>query len=783
MDIVALIFPLLRRRSALVASLALAALGLAPSAEAQTAPAPEAPQAPQSSPVAVTAGRSEKTHYRIPKISKPIKIDGVLDDEAWREALTINVNNEFDPGRNVQAPVTTIAYLAYDEDNLYAGFRANDPDPASIRANLTDRDGALKDDFVGLILDTFNDERRGYELFVNPLGVQMDLALNELADPEEDSAWDAIWDSAGRIDEQGYVVEMAVPFTSLRFQRNAGEQTWGVGPFRSHKRSLRHQIASTYMNPDDDCFVCQAPKLTGFEGVKPGRNLELDPTLTGQRTDRLDEFPDGSFEEGDEKADLGLTARWGITPNMTLSGAINPDFSQVEADAVEFDVNTQFALFFPEKRPFFLEGADFFQTPFSVVYTRTVADPRWGAKLTGKEGKNAVGFFVAEDDQTNLLLPGDQFSRTAFLDDLRTTDAVMRYRRDLGSASNLGALVTHREGGDYLNSVAGIDGRWQPNASDVVNFHALGSRTEYPNGFATDFGLPLGLLEGEALRVGYDHGSRNWNWYAAWEDVDDEFRADLGFMPQVGYETSIAGLERIWWSKERNSWYNNITVGGDWDQTDAENGTVLEREFETWVRFRGPLQSTFMVDTGWRDRFWNGRTFDERFTHYFVELRPTGNLGVSLDATVGDTIDFDHTRPGDLLRIRPTVSYNFGRHLFASLDHDLQRVDVEGGELLELNVSQLRTVYQLNIRTFVRAIFQYTDLEINRALFTAADVPADDEHLFTQLLFSYKLNPTTVLFLGYSDNQFGGVDTTGRVTDLTRSDRTFFFKVGYALVL
>ena len=739
--------------------------------------------APTRAQEAAPTERPAKPEYRIPKISTPIKVDGVLDDPAWNEALKIDVNNEFNPGRNVQAPVTTIAYLAYDEDNLYAGFRANAPDPEAIRANLTDRDAAFKDDFVGLILDTFNDERRGYELFVNPLGVQMDLALNEMTEPEEDAAWDAIWASAGRIDEQGYVVEMAVPFSSLRFQRSAGEQTWGIGPYRAHARSLRHQIAATYMAPDDNCFVCQAPKVTGFEGIKPGRNLELDPTLTGQRTDRRSNFPDGGIEDGDEKGDLGLTARWGITPNLTLSGAINPDFSQVEADAVELDVNTQFALFFPEKRPFFLEGADFFQTPFSAVYTRTVADPRWGAKLTGKEGKNAIGFFVAEDNRTNLLLPGDQFSRTTFLRDLQTTDAALRYRRDLGTGSTLGALVTHREGGDYLNSVAGIDGRWRPRASDVVTVQALSSRTEYPGGFATDFGLPLGRLEGSALSVGYDHTDRNWNWYGRWEEVDDEFRADLGFIPQVGYEFSLAGLERTWWAKEQGGWYSNISAGADWNQTDSENGTVLEREAEAWLRLRGPLQSTYLIDRGWRDRFWNGVTFDEQFTHYQVDLRPTGNLGLALNVTVADTIDFDHTRPGDLLRVRPSVSYNFGRHLQMALDHDLQRVDVKGGELLELNISQLRTVYQLNIRTFVRAIFQYTDLEINRDLFTAAAVPSDDEQLFSQLLFSYKLNPTTVFFLGYSDNQFGGTDADGRLIDLTRSDRTFFFKVGYALVL
>ncbi len=761
-------------RDTFVAAFGLAvatALGLAPGAFAQT---PE--EAPQTS---APAERPPKPHYKIPRISTPIKIDGVLDDPAWKEALAVDVNNEFDPRRNVPAPVTTIAYLAYDDDNLYAGFRANAPDPEAIRAHLTDRDAAFKDDFVGLIIDTFNDERRGYEFFVNPLGVQMDLSLNEMADVEEDTAWDAIWDSAGRIDDQGYVVEMAIPFSSIRFQRTNGEQTWGIGPFRSHKRSFRHQIASTYQAPDDGCFVCQSPKMTGFEGIKPGLNLELDPTLTGKRTDsRLPDLQ-GPIVEGDEQAEVGLTARWGITPNLTFSGAVNPDFSQIEADAIELNVDTQFAIFFPEKRPFFLEAADFFQTPFNAVYTRTVADPRWGAKLTGKVGKNAIGVFVAEDDETNFLIPTDQFSGTgklvdADLRDVRTTDAALRFRRDVGAGSTIGALVTHREGedGDYFNSVGGIDGRWRPTAADVVTAQVLSSQTEYPE---SPLGPPPGRLEGDALTASYDHTDRHWNWYAKWEDVDDEFRGDLGFIPQVGYEFSNVGLERTWWANSRDSWYSSISLGTDWDQTNAENGTVLNQETELYVRLKGPWQSTYLLDRATRHRFWNMKTYREKYTLFTADVRPSGSLGMTLLAQVGDTIDFDNDRPGDLLRIRPTVSFNFGRHLQASIDHDLQKVDVEDGELLELNVSQLSAIYQFNVRMFVRAILQYQDVEF--------ESEPNSEDLFGQLLFSYKLNPTTVFFLGYSDNQLNRLDQDGRLIGLRRAERTFFFKIGYALVL
>ena len=721
----------------------------------------------------------KRLHYRIPRADSPIKVDGVLDDAAWETSLVMELNNEIDPGKNIPAPVTTLAFITHDDDNLYVGFRANDPDPSSIRAHLADRDTPFRDDWVGLMIDTFNDERAGYEMFVNPLGVQMDLALNETAaEEEEDAAWDTIWSSAGKIDEQGYVVEIAIPFSSLRFQRSEGEQTWGLTPFRSYPRSRRHQITGMKVDPDDNCLLCQIPKVTGFAGATPGRNIEFDPTLTAHRTDVREGFPDGGLESGELENDLGMTARWGITPNLTFSGAINPDFSQVEADAAQLDLNTTFALFFPEKRPFFMEGADFFESSYDAVYTRTVADPLWGVKLTGKEGANGLGLFVAQDEITNLLLPGSQFSRTASLDQ-ESTDAVLRYRRDLGDKSNVGTLITHREGDDYSNSVYGVDGLWRPTGSDRVTVQFLDSRTEYPTALAAEAGLPT-ELDGSALRVAYNHSSRNWNWYGRYDDIDPGFRADLGFMPQVGYSLWLAGAERIWWG-EPGDWYTRYLVGGDWNRSEEPDGTVLEDEVEVWAGLGGPMQSFYFVDAAHRERTWRGVKFEEDSFGAYLEIRPTGSLYVELDAGFGDTIDFGNVRPATEIELEPSITWQVGKRLQLGLDHLFQRLDSDEGRILEANLTQVRTVYQINIRTFVRAIVQYADLEFNPELFIE-DVADNEKELFTQLLFSYKLNPQTVLFLGYSDNAFG-VREDERVVGLTRTDRTLFFKVGYALVL
>ena len=713
--------------------------------------------------------------YNVPRATSEIKVDGRIDEVAWQSALVLHLDRELQPKTNAPAPVATTVYLAYDHKYLYAAFRAEDPDPKQIRARLTDRDAATDDDFVGLGLDTFNDERRGFLFFVNPLGVQMDRTRTEIGATQEDDAWDAIWSSAGRIDGQGYTVEIAIPFTSLRFQRSAGDQTWGVMPYRSYPRSERHELVAVETDPDNKCLFCQSPKMTGFAGATPGRNLELDPTVTALRTEAR-ERRGGPLEEQESTVDPGLTARWGITPNLVLSGTINPDFSQVEADVAQLDINTQFALFYPEKRPFFLEGDDFFDTPFDAVHTRIVADPSWGLKLTGKEGKNGIGVFVAQDDQTNLLVPASQFSRSTSIAG-ESTDAALRYRRDIGKGSTVGGLFTEREGDGYSSRLAGVDTVYRFSAADRVTAHYLDSRTEYPDAFAEQLGQPRGAFDGQAWRLAYVHNSRNWRWYGRKDEVDSTFRADLGFMPRVGYSVDILGLEHTWWGKSED-WWTRITAGSDWDATkEKDGGLLLEEELEYWLEFYGPLQSSLRYDGGNRKQYWDGVEYHEQFHSLEASVTPNGSFSFGLYALVSDAIDFDNSRPADEIEIAPSVSVNLGDHLQLFLNHDFQRLDVEGGRLYDANLSQLRAIYQLNIRTFVRAIFQYTDIQRDPDLYTFA-VNEQDKDLFTQLLFSYKLNPQTVLFLGYSDIALGDQSVA-----LTRQNRTLFFKVGYAWVL
>jgi hypothetical protein len=713
--------------------------------------------------------------HPVPVTTLPITIDGVPDEAAWRDALVIPLAYETRPAENAPAPVRTECLIPYNTNHLYVAFRAFDPEPEKIRARLTDRDRAFNDDWVGVSLDTFNDERRAFEFFVNPLGVQMDLFYDDVND-NETSNWDAIWRSAGQLREDGYTVEMAVPFSSFRFPKEqTGPQTWGIDILRMWPRGSRFRFSNNPQDRARNCYLCQFEKIQGFENVNPGRNLQISPTLTTTRTDAREDGPQSPFLDGDQETDPGLTVRWGFTPSLNLSATVNPDFSQVEADVAQLDVNQRFALFFPEKRPFFLEGADFFDTPLDAVFTRNVADPTWGVKLSGKAGGHGIGAFVAKDEVTNLLFPGSQGSNSTSLD-LENTTTVLRYRRDIGEGSSIGALVTNREGTNYENRVFGFDGLYQPTQSDRLEFQILGSRTRYPEAVARDFDQPIGAFDDLALGISYRHQERNWDAFIRHEDFGEDFRADMGFLPQVGRSFTLLGGGRTWW-REGGGWFERLRLGTDVDSTRDEDGNELEREYEVFLEFDGPRQSFFFLGTGTRDRYFNGVQFDtEHFlnTHYRMQLN--GTVRVALGAGFGDDIDFANTRPAEQLRLEPSVRFDLWRHLRAEVDHTYRRLEVDEGELFTANLTQLKLTYQLNLRMLARVILQRTAIDRDPTLFVD-DVEASTERLLTQLLLSYKVNPQTVLFLGYTENGTGNQDF-----DLTRVNRTFFLKIGYAWV-
>jgi hypothetical protein len=660
--------------------------------------------------------------------------------------------------------------------SLLIAFDARDPEPAAIRAYLRDRDSAYNDDFVGVVLDTFNDQRRAFEFFANPLGVQMDLTFDDVNGREDDS-WDAIWSSAGVIGEQGFTVEIAIPFSQLRFQNSDSPQTWGLDALRFYPRADRVRISANRMDRGRNCYLCQLGKIEGFAAAEPGRGLEVVPAVTAARTDERDTTAN-DLVAGDADGELGVNVRWGITPDLIANLALNPDFSQVEADVPQLDVNNQFALYFPETRPFFLEGADFFSTPLEAVFTRTVADPDIGAKITGTRDSNTFGVFVAEDAVTNLLFPGPLSSANDSLEQSNET-FVGRYQRAFGSNSTVGALVTTREGDDYHNRVAGFDGRYRPNDRHSIRFQALRSDTAYPTTVATEHNQPQDAFTGDAAEVGYDFGTREWFAFANYQSLDSGFRADSGFISQVDVVTHAAGFGRVWHG-DGSRWWNQFRIGANGNTSDDTAGRLLRRNRTVWTGVNGPRQLYAETGLNSSQQLWNGVLYDMDSLFLYSQARPVGGLNLSLSARYGGQIDFANSRLGQELRLQPSIEWNASRHLLVRIRYTASQLDADdsGARIFDAKLTDVRFTWQFNIRSFLRLTAQQQVVERNLALFTAPDTDALSKTRGMQLLYSYQVNPQTVIYAGYSDNHLQDDDLTA----LTQTDRTLFLKFSYAWV-
>lgn len=716
-------------------------------------------------------------HCSVKPASSDIKIDGILNEQAWQDAAKLKILYEWLPGDNIPALVDTDVLITFDKSRLYIGFRCFDPDPKKIRAHLMDRDSIdtfIQDDHVSIMIDTFNDERRGFQFRVNPLGVQADANFSEL-EGYEDFSWDAIWKSAGKITEFGYVIEIAIPFNQLRFPRSDKPLTWGFEADRSYPRNVRHRMSTHVRDRNKLCILCQFDKISGFTGISPGKNLEFDPTLTVNRTDVRSDFPDGEMESGSLNFEPGITARWGITPNLILNAALNPDFSQVEADVAQLEVNTRFALRYPEKRPFFLEGADFFLTPLEAVFTRTVYDPLWGVKMTGKLGKNALGFFAAQDEFNNLLFPSNQGSDSTSLDQ-NVFSGVLRYRRDIGAGSTLGLLYTGRVGDEYYNHVAGVDGFLRLSRTDTLSFQYLHSETDYSESVAGEFNQKTDSFSGGALRTELYHNSRNLIFLVRYFDLDENFRADSGFIPRVDYRQVTGYIAPVLWGKE-GSWFDRLSFGLTGNVVLDQEGSLTDESVALSSVYSGPLQTVVNPSLVVSREMYNGEMFDAVQPDIYLEMKPAGGLRISWYSRFGDSIDYSNTRLSTSVLLNPGLEFAIGKHININLSHIYERLSLEGEKIYTAHLLQARLVYNFSVRSFIRAIVQYSDIDRNLDLYTV-EMDASTRQFFTQLLFSYKINPQTVLFLGYSDNYFGmnGID-------LTRNDRTFFLKIGYALVL
>ena len=506
-------------------------------------PAPATSASPVESKAAVRPAKSgvvlppEKAQpVRLPLFDKPPVIDGKLDDEVWKRAIVLKDFYQVQPGDNIAPSKPTEVMLGHDAKFLYIAFHCYD-EPDKVRANIPKRDHIFDDDYVGILFDTFNDSRKAYEFDLNPLGVQADGIWTD--GQGEDFNPDVVLESKGLLTTDGWTVEVAIPFKSLRYVAGK-DKLWGAHFWRRIKRFNNELDSWMPLDRDKSSTLAQEGHLSGLEGISTERTLELIPSLTlsetgnrkasltpAQRSAGL--LDPGRFVNDPIKFDPGLTGKFTITPNVTLDFAVNPDFAQVESDQLVVTANQRFPIFFAEKRPFFLEGVDIFNTQIAAVHTRAIIDPDVAVKLTGKVDRNTFGLLVASDNGPGNFSADERLTANPRLIGKNASIGILRLKHDIGKDSFIGFLGTYRRFVDTYNELGGFDSRLRINQQTTFSAQALVTHSRR-NFFYPDLGQSLDRAEnGFIYATDFNRSGRRFSYDYSTVGRTRYYRADVGF--------------------------------------------------------------------------------------------------------------------------------------------------------------------------------------------------------------------------------------------------------------
>jgi hypothetical protein len=748
---------LMSARGIVSAAAAVAIAGLSPSASAQTS----------------TRGET----YTITRAKGPIVIDGTLNDEGWRDALRIERWYEINPGDNIEPPVKSIGYLTYDDKFFYAGFEFDDPNPKGIISPFGDHDYLQGNaDFGGLFLDTRNDGHTAYEFQVTAHNVQFDAVMDDNGGGENASP-DFFWESATHITDHGWTLEIRIPFSSLRY-RNRDPQTWGVMLWRNYARDFRHQIMSVKQPRGSQCFVCRENSLTGLSGLPSGGHLIAAPYVTAAQAAHPAGDPGTPLVNDPLQHKVGIDVKYTPNADNTLDGTIRPDFSQIESDTAQISTNQRFALFFPEKRPFFLEGVELLSTPIQAVYTRTITAPDWGGRATGKlAGVNYTALVAEDAGGGSIVVPGPTASSFA-PQDFQSTVFIGRARRDFGQ-SFASVLVADRENGaDGHNRVMGPDVQWRVHNTETFVGQWLMSDTMTPNRPDANAAWTGNTMTSSAGQVSWSHNTPHYDAFTTYKEFGSGFRADSGFVPQVGYREQYG---ETGWTFRPHGFFSRVRTFVMLDQQqERDGGALIFHQITPAVGmdtlFNGFMQFRFVTD---RVRA-TDVTFPRRQFGFIATFSPTRrftNLGV--DGLVGQDTDFVNIRPGRGGHLNLNATINATEHLVFDLVANTAWLHVDdtvgvSRPLFTARVERVRANYTFTARSFVRLIGQYVSTDRDPALYRQSTA-AHDGVFSGSALLAYKINWQSVLFVGYGDDR--ALDEQQR---LQPSDRQIFVKLSYA---
>ncbi|MBK7445398.1 MAG: carbohydrate binding family 9 domain-containing protein [Ignavibacteria bacterium] len=741
-----------------------------------------------------TAGVSFKPNIlpglNVPKLNAGnMNIDGVLNEDVWSNAVTAENFTEISPGDNVKPEVETKVKIFYDDDYIYFGYTCYEKDMESVRASLSDRDRMYGDDWVGPFIDTYSDLKQGFEMYVNPKGIQGDLLWTSNS---EDSNYDIIYDSEAKMYKDKWTAEMRIPFKSLRFP-DRKEQKWRIHLLRNRPRGARQEIYWASVSRDNPNFMGQSGTLYGIKDVKRGRDIQILPYILGTQNSTLEDFsdPNSKFTHGKLEGEIGLSAKYGLSSTLTLDATYNPDFSQVEADAPQININSPFALFYPEKRPFFLEGIDHFATPINVSYTRSINNPLFAAKLSGKINKLDIGFISAYDENTPYIIPLTE--RSFFLSSNKNSVSnILRMKYDMGGENYLGFIFSDREesadsskafGFTGFNRNYGFDGKFNFASNYYLTFQILQNNTKEINdtnfkynslkNFRFDDNKYTALLDGESysgsnVYLSFNRNARNWSFYSEYFFQAPTVRRDNGFIQRNNFH-------QLFMQQEYNFY---------------PEGKVLRRvnpELNMEIRYdaTGKLKEQFVelnLVTDWTNGLWfaagylpvnnedYGGIFHKNINRWHFNME-ANNLSKFISG------GFYYEGGKFIVRFEDPTYVGFGHNLdiwatikpFDRLRNDINYSYSElsksaGGEKLFAGyVVSDKISYQFNKNFFLRVLLQYDLFSRN---FTVDP------------LLSYKWNPYTILFLG-SSHDISEISDNNGFGKYTETDRYFYLKFQY----
>jgi hypothetical protein len=643
----------------------------------------------------------------------------------------------------------TVVYYAYDRENLYFAYRCYDREPAKIKASVAARDTIRRDDWVCLNLDTFNDQQSLYALYVNPLGIQAD---SKFEGNQEDYTIDVVWYSAGRIDAEGYTVEIRIPFKSIRYSRHE-PVTMGI-IFERHISRLSESGTMPPLDPAQGMNFLTQNRMLVFTDIKHYTLLELLPAATYSRNSQADR---GALKAQKGQPDLSLTAKYGLTSQLILDATVNPDFSQVESDAGQVDFNQRFALFYPEKRPFFLEGREKYTLAANqagdplgaVVHTRMIVDPILGFKLDGK---------IAPRDTIASIYAMDELPAGSTADYAHFT--IFRYKHALTEDSYVGGFWTGRFEGSRSNVVAGGDGQVRLSPSSYFSYHALVSQTS-PAGATAE-------TEGHAVGLEYYYGTRNWIVDAALQDLGKDFETDTGYLTRNGLTRLKVGILPMIYPKSKT--FLRIDPMVHFIQVRDKTSGLWETTEQFDLRLMLPRTTQLAVG----GRYATEVFLDQRFGRSNVKITGSSQLSKRLLLTLaysyGEKIRYESApyqgRGNDAqasVTFLPSENLNFALSFTYS---DFTR-SADGLKEYDYTIIRSLNTYQVNKYLFFRAIVEYNSFR---------------KQLMTDFLASFTYIPGTVIHVGYGSlyEKLGWREDEYVPSDrFMETKRGLFFKASY----